>query len=114
MATPAVRALKQRYPEAELDFLCSEAARPLLDENPAITKVFSLAQRNVPYFFSSEKRRLVRAMRDRKYDLVVLLESGRGYRELVERSGAAEISDIRETYDPHAHSIVNNLRAAGC
>jgi ADP-heptose:LPS heptosyltransferase len=114
MATPTIRALKQRYPDAELDFLCSEAARPLLEENPAIARLFSLAQRNVPYFFSLEKRRLARAMRERAYGIAVLLESGHHYRELIEHAGAREIRDIRVTHDPHVHAIVNNLRAAGC
>src|SRR5436190_33063 len=58
MATPALRALKQHDPEAEIDFLCSQAARPLLEENTAISRIFSLAQRNVPFFVSLEKRRL--------------------------------------------------------
>ena len=114
MATPTVRALKQRFPEAELDFLCSQPARPLLEENPAIARLFSLDGRNVPYFFSLEKRRLGRAMRERQYGLAVLLESGHHYRTLIEHSGAREIRDIRDTHDPHVHAIVNNLRAAGC
>ncbi len=114
MATPTVRALKQRYPEAELDFLCSAAARPLLEENPAIAHLFSLEGRNIPYAFSFEKQRLARALRDRRYDLAVLLESGKTFRELIEHSGAKEIRDIRATHDPHVHAIVNNLRAAGC
>jgi len=114
MATPTIRALKQRYPGAELDFLCSQAARPLLEENPAIARLFSLEHRNVPYFFSLEKRRLARALRERAYGIAVLLESGHHYRELIEHAGAREIRDIRDTHDPHVHAIVNNVRAAGC
>ena len=114
MVTPTIRALKQRDPEAEVDFLCSQSARPLLEENPLISRLFSLEYRNVPYFFSREKRRLAREMRQRQYRLAVLLESGRRFRELIEHSGAREIRDIRDTHDPLAHSIVNYQRAAGC
>jgi heptosyltransferase-2 len=114
MATPAVRALKQRYPEMELDFLCSQSARPLLEENPAIAQLFALEHRNVPYLFSWEKRRLARTLRERQYGMAVLLESGRHYRELIEHAGVHEIRDIRDTHNPHVHAIVNNLRAAGC
>jgi len=113
MATPALRALKNRYPNAEIDFLCSQAARPLLEEHPAITRLFTLTQRNVPYLFSADKRRLVRELRARGYDLAVLLESGNAYRQLLERAGITEIRDIRTTHDPKLHSIVNNIRAGG-
>jgi len=114
MATPALRALKQRYPEAEIDFLCSAGARPLLEENSAVARLFTLEQRNVPYLLSPPKWRLTRELRARRYDLAVLLESGRVYREIVERSGAREIRDIRTTHDPRLHAIVDNLRAAAC
>jgi ADP-heptose:LPS heptosyltransferase len=86
----------------------------LLEENPAITRLFSLEHRNVPYVFSLEKQRLARALRERQYRMAVLLESGSHFRTLVEHSGAREIRDIRDTHDPHVHAIVNNLRAAGC
>lgn len=114
MATPALRALKQRYPQAEIDFLCSAVARPLLEENTAFARLFTLEQRNVPYILSPPKWRLVRELRARHYDLAVLLESGWAYREIVERAGAREVRDIRTTHDPRVHAIVDNLRAAGC
>ena len=114
MATPALRALKQRHPEAEIDFLCSAGARPLLEENSAVARLFTLEQRNVPYLLSPPKWRLTRDLRARRYDLAVLLESGPVYREVVEHSGAREIRDIRTTHDPGLHAIVDNLRAAGC
>ncbi len=113
MATPAVRALRNRHPRAELDFLCSEAAFPLLELNPAITRLFVLHRRNVPFRLSPEKWRLARALRARAYDRAVLLESAPAYRELLERAGIGGISSIVDVFDPSQHSIVNNLRAAG-
>jgi ADP-heptose:LPS heptosyltransferase len=114
MVTPTVRALQQRDPGVEVDFLCSQPARALLEENPAITKVFTLEQRNVPYIFSLKKQRLARALRERQYRLAVLLESGRRYRELIEHAGAVQIRDIRDTFDPHTHCIMTYMRTAGC
>ncbi len=113
MATPVLRALRRQYPEREIDFLCAAAARPLLEFNPAVSRLFVLRQRNWPFFLSPEKWRLVRALRSRAYDLAVLLESTPAYRELLERAGCAEIRAITKTFDPSLHSIQNNLRAAG-
>jgi heptosyltransferase-2 len=113
MATPALRALRNRYPEAELDFLCSPAARPLLAANPCITRLFTLRQRHVPHWLSPEKWRLARELRNRRYDLAVVLESTDAYHDLARRAGAARILSIRDTFDPALHSVANNLRAAG-
>lgn len=114
MVTPVVRALSERYPEATIDVLCSKGARPLLELHPNVGNVLSLKWRNVPYVLSLEKRRLVRALRARGYELAVLLERAPRYRELVDRAGIREIRSFRETpFDPKAHAIENNLRAAG-
>jgi len=113
MATPVITALRRRYPQSEIDFLCSSVARPLLELHPALSRIFDLKLRNVPYLISAEKRRLASELRDRDYAWAVLLESAPAYRELLERAGVQEIRSITDTFDPALHSIVNNLRAAG-
>lgn len=113
MATPVLRALRGRHPQAEIDFLCSASARPLLELNPAISRLFALRQRRIPFLLSPEKWRLARELRARAYDLAVLLESAPVFRELLERARIGEIRSVTETFDPGLHSIVNNLRAAG-
>lgn len=112
MATPVARALHERG--ASVDFLCSEAAAPLLAANPNISRVIPLRQRNVPWFLSPEKRRLARELRAARYDFAVLLESAPRYRTLLERAGIGAIRSFRETpFRPESHSIANNLAAAG-
>ncbi len=114
MATPVARALGERHPGAEIDFLCAEAAAPLLETNPAVARVLPLRHRNVPWLLSPEKQRLVRQLRAAGYRFAVLLESAPRFRRLLRRAGIAEIRSFRETpFDPSLHSIVNNLRAAG-
>ena len=39
LATPAVRALRGAFPEARIDFLVEEAARPVLEDNPRIDRI---------------------------------------------------------------------------
>jgi heptosyltransferase-2 len=114
MATPVVRALAKRYPDASIDVLCSKAAMPLLELHPRVDLLFALKWRNLPYGLSMEKRNLAKRLRARDYDVAVLLERAPRYRELLERAGITEIRSFRESpFDPTAHASVNNLRAAG-
>lgn len=114
MATPVLPALAQRYPGAQVDFLASRAAAPLLRGVPVLSATLSLHQRNWPYWLSPEKLTLVRRMRAARYDQAIVLEHGAGYYELVERARVPRVTGFREIpFDPSLHSIANNLRAAG-
>ncbi len=114
MATPVVRALGERYPDASIDVLCSNAAKALLEFHPRVDRLFSLKWRNLPYAISLEKRRLRKQLRARDYDMAVLLERAPRYRELLDKAGIREIRSFRESpFDPKMHAIENNLRAAG-
>ncbi len=114
MVTPLVRMLRERQAAAEVDFLCSDLAAPLLELNPRISRLFPLRGRNMPLALSFEKQRLVRELRAREYDLAVLLESAPRYRTLLERARLRRIRSFAETpFDPARHAIVNNLNAAG-
>ena len=114
MATPVVRALRARYPQAAIDFLGWEPAAPLLEANPGIARLFRLRHRHLPWWLSREKRRLVEQLRAARYRFAVLLESVPHFRRLLERAGLKEIRSFRETpFDPKLHAIVNNLRASG-
>jgi ADP-heptose:LPS heptosyltransferase len=114
MATPLIRMLHERYPQAEIDFLSSELAAPLLELNPHLAHLFRLRARNLPFVLSPEKRRLVRHLRAREYDLAVLLESAPRYRMLLKRARLRQIRSFAEVrFDPALHAIVNNLNVAG-
>jgi ADP-heptose:LPS heptosyltransferase len=114
MVTPALRALRRDYPEAEIDFLCSETAAALLEANPHIARVFRLRRRNLPYRISPEKWRLVEELRSRNYDLAILLESAPRYRELLRLAGIHGIQGFAEVpFDPGQHCIVNYLNVTG-
>ena len=115
MVTPLIREFRERHPSAEIDFLCSAGGAELLASNPHLCRKFILRRRNLPYLISLEKQKLVRTIRSLRYGIVVLLEAAPRYRELLERAGIRDIKDFTSTpFDPTLHSIVNNLRAAGC
>ncbi len=114
MVTPLVRMLRERHPAAEVDFLCSDLAAPLLELNPGLSRLFALRHRNMPLPLSLEKRRLVREFRTRDYDLAVLLESAHRYRVLLESARLRVIRSFADApFDPMRHAIENNLNVAG-
>jgi ADP-heptose:LPS heptosyltransferase len=114
MVTPLLRALRERFPGAAVDVLCSRLAAGLLERRPGRGDLLPLRWRNLPYALSIEKQRLVRDLSSRGYDYAVLLERAARYRSLLERAGIETILSFREQpFDARAHAIVNNLRAAG-
>ena len=113
MVTPTLRALRRQHPQAELDFLCAEAAGELLVGNPHVTRIIPLRQRNLPYAISVEKQQLARTLRARRYDMAVLLEAAPRYRDLLTHANIPEIRSFAEApFDPRQHCIVNYLRVA--
>ncbi len=113
MATPVVGALRAAHPEQEIDFLCSEAAAPLLRVNPRLNRVFALRMRNWPLALSPEKLLVSLMLRRRHYLSAVLLESAPRYRRLLEFAGVPNLKSFRETpFQPERHSITNNLAVA--
>jgi ADP-heptose:LPS heptosyltransferase len=114
MATPLLRLLHKQRPQVEIDMLCSELAAPLLELSPHVSRLFRLKGRNLPLVLSLEKRRLVRELRNRKYEIALLLESAPRYRMLLEHARPRQISSFSTVpLDPGLHAIVNNLRVAG-
>jgi ADP-heptose:LPS heptosyltransferase len=66
-STPAIRALKERYPAWELEVLAHRVFGALLAHNPHVSRIYTYPGRN---------RRLLtlaRALRLRAYDLVIIL-----------------------------------------
>jgi len=113
MVTPLVRLLHRCHPQAEIDFLSSALAAPLLELNPYLSRLYALRGRNLPLALSMEKRRMVRQFRARNYDLAILLESAPRYRALLECSRLRHIRSFADVpFDAGLHAIVNNLRVA--
>jgi ADP-heptose:LPS heptosyltransferase len=68
-STPAIRAMKETYPEKEVHVLCHRRQALLLQENPYIDRLF---------FYRGKARgmlSLVRSLREQHYDLVIILHS---------------------------------------
>jgi heptosyltransferase-3 len=82
LASPVLTTLKRAAPEAEIDALVYRETAPMLERHPALAQLFTIdrAWKNGPLARQiAAETRLVRALRARRYDLLVhLTEHPRG------------------------------------
>ncbi len=78
LATPAIRALRRRFPEAALEALVTDYGAPVLRGNPHVDEILTCGKRIVqaPLW---ERAALAWRLRRRCYDLGVILEAHWGY-----------------------------------
>jgi predicted lipopolysaccharide heptosyltransferase III len=85
--TPAVRALRRRFPGATIDYLVEAAAAPVVRHNPHLTEVIAIDRpngaRRVLYDLA-----LARRLRTRRYDLAIDFHGGPRSAWLVRATGA--------------------------
>lgn len=123
MATPLVRAVRRTFPQCHLVFLCSATALDAVRFNPHIDQAIPVSYRHLPAWLSSEKARILRALRDLDLDWAVVLESHPSFIDLARKCGARRIIAYTADehpegfeparFDPQKHSIENHLQAAG-
>ncbi|MBA2564397.1 MAG: glycosyltransferase family 9 protein, partial [Gemmatimonadetes bacterium] len=85
MTTPALRALKARFPQAEVTYVCDGAYSPVLRAHECVDTL-------VPYRSGSglrEHLRLVATLRQREFDLALDFESSAVTAMLAAGSGAS-------------------------
>jgi ADP-heptose:LPS heptosyltransferase len=68
-STPAIRAVKETYPEKEVHVLCHRRNALLLQENPYVDRLFLYRGK------ANGLLPLVRTLREQRYDLVIILHS---------------------------------------
>ena len=73
--TPAIRALRRRYPDARLVYLVEDAAAPVVARNPHLNDVRSVPRRS-GIGRVLEDLRLARTLRRERYDLVIDFHGG--------------------------------------
>jgi len=72
MATPAIRALRRRFPKARIAALCRPAAADVLEHSPHLDRIIT-ADRNGVGPETNSTRELVRLLRAEDFDLAVIL-----------------------------------------
>jgi len=72
MATPAIRALRRRFPDARITALARQAGADVLEHNPHLDRIIASDKRGVGPE-SAGLRQLVRLLRRERFDLAVVL-----------------------------------------
>jgi lipopolysaccharide heptosyltransferase II len=85
--TPAIRALRRRYPDARISYIVEEEAAPLVRGNPHLDEVIVAAGRHAPGRLRADID-LVRRLRRNKYDLAIDFHGGPRSSLLAWASGA--------------------------
>lgn len=68
LSTPVAEALKQKFPQAQIDFLVAPYTAPILKNNPFINGIVLDDNRNVKSFLKLRK-----IIKEKKYDLAIVL-----------------------------------------
>lgn len=121
MATPLIRALRRRFPDAYLGMISSRTAFDTLRYNPHLDKVFPIKYRHCPIWLSGEKQRVVNYFRNLKLDAILSLEAHSDFTKLACQIGAKRIISYDKSYkcdnlqylavDSGKHSIEAHLLA---
>lgn len=82
-ATSVIDALKMQYGEDTLiDFVCTPGSGTLFKCDPRVNTVFPLKHKKIPLFFSKQKKEIIKASKNKAYDLLINFEFGKQFRSL--------------------------------
>src|SRR5213082_2689309 len=73
--TPAIRALRQRFPLAHITYIVEPDAAPVVERNPHITDVIVAARHRAPLQLAADLD-LARRLQSRRYDLAIDFHGG--------------------------------------
>ncbi len=104
--TPAIRALRRRFPAARLIYLVETAAAPIVEDNPHLSEVVAIPHRR-GWRRMLDDLRLARALRRRRIDLAIDFHGGPRSGWLTWASGAP----VRVGYDVAGRAWMYTHRA---
>jgi lipopolysaccharide heptosyltransferase II len=100
LATPVLENLRQAFPQAQIDFLTEKPCVPIVEGHPAIHEVLVLDRRQ-----KGASRKLVRQVRERRYDAVFDLFGNPRSAVLTWLSGAPTRAGFRFRGRKYAYNI---------
>jgi lipopolysaccharide heptosyltransferase II len=74
--TPAIRALRQRFPDAHITYIVEPAAAPIVANNPHISEMIVVAPKKSPLVQLVSDLELARTLRSSRYDLAIDFHGG--------------------------------------
>lgn len=76
LTTPLVRAVRQRFPVAQIDYLTGHWSAPALKNNPHLNQILTFPDEIVQKRSFIQLLRLAADVRRRKYDIIFILDPG--------------------------------------
>lgn len=88
-ATAVSDALVKEYGnDIKIDWVCTPASSRLLTYDPNVNKVFLLEHKKFPVFISPQKRAIIKYSKQKPYDLMINLETGKQFFDLAKAVNA--------------------------
>ena len=110
-ATAAIEPLRAHFGKGvEIDLVVMANMAPLFADDPRIHRVFGLRRRGLPSFWSPTKRAILAAARQQPYRLVLDLETGTDFRELLQRLPAQQKVSARPRPAGARQHVVEDVR----
>ncbi|MGE5796805.1 MAG: glycosyltransferase family 9 protein, partial [Ignavibacteria bacterium] len=69
LSTPVIRALKNNYPEIQIDFLCKRGYKDVIINNPYVTNIFTFEKKG------EKRKKLIENLLREEYDLIADLQN---------------------------------------
>ncbi len=92
MVTPAIRALRQSFPDSQIDFLTGSWSADAIRDNPHINTVIEVADEDFHHVRTPALAALSRRIRGNRYDLGILFQPSLAVRLLMSISGIKELA----------------------
>lgn len=90
-ATSVIDALKREYGDKTIiDFITTPATASLFDADPRVRQIFKLKHRKLPIILSQEKKQIIQASKNNKYDLLINFEFGKQFLSLIQSINATK------------------------
>ncbi|QEP42555.1 glycosyltransferase family 9 protein [Ectothiorhodospiraceae bacterium BW-2] len=111
LATCAIEPVRQRWPEAQLEWLLTPASASLFAADPRIATIHRLHHRKLPIWLTPLKRRLIKQSRQQPYELVINMETAPHFRQLAQcLNSRARLSYGDEVGWLDRHGVDNHRR----
>ena len=74
MTTPAIKAIRQKFPETKIDYLVGEYSKDILENNPEIDEILTFDDRIIYEKKLAKVLRLSKSLKKNKYDLAIVFD----------------------------------------
>lgn len=85
MITPVMKALAKEYPHSTITLLTSVQGKELFISDPFIHNAYCLKHKHLPYFISMEKQKIVKTLKEIKFDTIINFETNPLFTKIIKK-----------------------------